>query len=74
MMAVILYLLSLTCVSWWQMRANRKNSNLADKAVYVSMMVTAAGIGTLLILSLPIPNPIDALRSVCEPIGRSILH
>jgi hypothetical protein len=74
MMAVIVYLLSLTGVSWWQMRANRKNSNRADKVVYFSMMVTAAGIGTFLILSLPIPNPMAALRSVCEPIGRAILH
>ncbi|WP_067622498.1 hypothetical protein [Alicyclobacillus acidiphilus] len=74
MINVLLLILGLVAVGWFQTRYLAPLKSKKEWTVYLCTMLLVAFVGTNLVLSWSLTSPMWLLRSFIEPIGKTILH
>ncbi|WP_226668325.1 hypothetical protein [Metabacillus litoralis] len=66
---MISYLLVITGFSYWEVRNMKKDNQIKEVITYLMIIGIASIIYVCYLLKLPIPNPLDAIKLIFEPIG-----
>lgn len=70
---VILFLLVIGGIGWWDGRRVYQNRTKKDLWVYLGLLGIVAVYGTLSIMGLRIPSPMDPLEQYVTPIGKMLI-
>jgi len=69
-MNLLFFLLAVGGLGLLDGRRVRKQGNRRDFQVYVALMGLAAVVGTLLLLGVRLPSPLEPINHVFTPLGR----
>lgn len=69
-MALLGFLLLMGLLSWYEIpRIIRHGGERGEVVAFVSLMLLATGLGSAMILRLPLPNPTDWIEAAFKPIS-----
>lgn len=70
---VILFLLFLGGIAWWDGRKVYRNKTKKDLWVYLGLIGVVAVFGSLSMLGMRIPSPMDPLETYVAPLGKLLI-
>lgn len=74
MILAVMYLAAAGLLSWWEVtRIRRYGGGTREIVVHVVASALAVGLGVLLILGVPVPNPAQWIVRMFAPLNASLL-
>lgn len=69
---IIFYLLIVSGLSYWEAGKMRKNKQIKEMYTYLGIIGITSIIYIAQILKLPIPNPLEGIKFIFEPVGQFV--